>query len=223
MTMEFKRGQVASAIWRAFTSNDEPVPAAFNAKIKKLAQEGIPLTAEERAGQPGVDNAYNSYQAFELGVALKMLDAGFKQGEVAIFVKHVRQNLRRAYSEILSNPPAIGTNVLAKDRPNSPRRMVVDQGTSELADPNSRFSADTSYWMTVRSLEFPRILHPRAKKGELRFEPQFHRGFESLASQLQRLSETYGDDHRFVLEVGNLAMMITNALSEIPPVQRGRS
>jgi hypothetical protein len=219
---KFKRGQVASSIWRAFTSRDEPVPAAFNAKIKKLAQEGIPLTAEERAGQPGVDNVYNSYQAFELGVALKMLDAGFKQGEVAIFVKHVRQGLRRAYSEILSNPPAIGMNVLARDRPNSPRRMVVDQGTSELADPNRRFSADTSYWMTVRSLEFPQILHPRAKKGELRFEPQFHRGFESLASQLQKLSETQNDDHRYVLELSNLAMIITNSLPEILPAQRGR-
>jgi hypothetical protein len=223
MSKEFKRGQVAGAIWRAFTLRDEPVPAAFNAKIKKLAQEGIPLTAEERAGQPGVDNVYNSYQAFELGVALKMLDAGFKQGEVAIYVKQVRPNLRRAHSEILSNTPAIGMNVLARNRPNSPRKVVVDQGISELADPNRRFSADTSYWMTVRSLEFPQLVHPRAKKGELRFEPQFHRGFESLASQLHRLSETYGDDHRFVLELSNLAMMITNNLVEIPPTQRGRS
>src|SRR5438552_105308 len=108
MAKDFKRGQVANAIWLAFTQRDEPVPAAFNAKIKKLAQQDVPLTAEERTGQPGVDNFYTSYQAFELGVALKMVDAGFKQGEVAIFVKHVRQNLRRAYSEILSNPPAIG-------------------------------------------------------------------------------------------------------------------
>jgi hypothetical protein len=222
MAKEFKRGQVANAIWRAFTMREEPVPAAFNAKIKKLAQHEVPLTAEERAGQPGVDNFYTAYQAFELGVALKMMDAGFKQGEVAIFVKHVRQNLRRTYSEILRNPAAIGMNVLAKDRPNSPRRMVVDQGKTELADPNRRYSADTSYWMTIRSLEFPQVLHPRAKKGDLRFEPQFHRGFESLASKLHELSQTYGDDHRFVLELSNLAMMITNALPEIQPTQRGR-
>jgi hypothetical protein len=222
MAEEFKRGQVTNAIWRAFTQRDKPVPAAFNAKIKKLAQHDVPLTAGERAGQPGVDNFYTPYQAFELGVALKMVDAGFKQGEVAIFVKHVRQNLRRAYSEILGSPPAVGMNVLAKDRPNSPRQMVVDQGKTDLADPNRRYSADTSYWMTVRSLEFPQILRPRAKKGDLRFEPQFHRGFESLASQLHELSQTYGDDHRFVLELSNLAIMITNALPEIQPTQRGR-
>jgi hypothetical protein len=153
---------------------------------------------------------------------LKLVDAGFKQGEVAIFVKHVRQNLRRAYSQILGNPPAIGMNVLAQDRPNGPRQMVVDQGKTDLADPNRRYSADTSYWMTVRSLEFPQILHPRAKKGELRFEPQFHRGFEALSSQLQKLSQTHGDDHRFILELSNLAMLITNTLPEIQPTQRGR-
>jgi hypothetical protein len=222
MAEEYKRGQVASSIWRAFTLRDEPVPAAFNAKIKKLAQLDVPLTEAERSGQPGVDNLYTPYQAFELGVALKMVDAGFKQGEVAIFVKHVRPNLRRAYSEILNNPPAIGMNVLTKDRPNSARRMVVLEGSTEPADPNRPLSADTSYWMTVRSLEFPQILHPRAKKGELHFEPQFHRQFESLASHLEKLSQTHGDDHRFVLELSNLAMLITNTLRQIQPTQRGR-
>jgi hypothetical protein len=223
MPEQYKRGQVASSIWRAFTLRDEPVPAAFNAKIKKLAQLDIPLTEAERSGQPGVDNLYTHYHAFELGVALKMVDAGFKQGEVAIFVKHVRTNLRQAYSEILNNPPAIGMNILAKDRPNSPRRMVVVLGGStELADPNRPFLADTSYWLTVRSLEFPQILHPRAKKGELHFEPQFHRKFQSLAAHLEKLSQTYGDDHRFVLELSNLAMLITNTLRQIQPTQRGR-
>ncbi|MGZ6465513.1 MAG: hypothetical protein ACXWSC_21515 [Bdellovibrionota bacterium] len=220
MAEEYKRGQVASSIWRAFTLRDEPVPAAFNAKIKKLAQLDVPLTEAERSGQPGIDNLYTPYQAFELGVALKMVDAGFKQGEVAIFVKHVRPNLRRAYSEILNNPPAISMNVLAKDRPNSPRRMVVREGSMEPTD--HPLSADTSYWMTVRSLEFPQILHPRAKKGELHFEPQFHPQFESLVSHLEKLSQTYGDDHRFVLELSNLAMLIINTLRQIQPTQRGR-
>jgi hypothetical protein len=222
MPQEFKKGQVVRALWRAFTQRDEASPPVFNAKIKKLAELGVPLTDQERAGHPGVDNTYSPYQVFELGVAVKLTDAGYKQGEVAIFVKQVRQNLRRAYFDILDNPPTIGMNVLAKDRPNSPRLMVVDEGSTELADPDRSYSADTSYWMTVRSLEFPQILNPRLKKGELRFETQFHRGFEALASQLQKLSQTYGDDHRFVLELSNLAMLITNTLPEIQPAQRGR-
>jgi hypothetical protein len=56
----------------------------------------------------------------------------------------------------------------------------------------------------------------------LRFEPQFHLGLESLARELQGRATTYADDHRFVLELSNLAMMITNALPEIQSMQRGR-
>jgi hypothetical protein len=222
MPEAFKRGQVLNSIWRAFGQRDESFPSAFSAKVKKLAELGVPLTKAERAGHPGVDNTYSSYHAFELGVALKLLDAGFKQGEVAILVKHIRADLRRAYLAILENPPAVGQNLLAKDRPNSPRLMVVDQGTTVLADPNRHYAADTSYWITFRSLEFPQILNPRLKKGELRFKPQFHCGLESLAQELQDRVTTYGDDHRFVLELSNLAMMITNALPTIQPVQRGR-
>jgi hypothetical protein len=218
----FKRGQVLHSIWRAFTLRDEMIPAAFSAKVKKLAELGVPLTKAERAGHPGVDNAYTPYHAFELGVALKLLDAGFKQGEVAILVKHIRADLQRAYLSILENPPAIGQNLLTKDRPNSPRLMVVDKGKTELADPTRHHSADTSYWITFRSLEFPQSLNPRLKKGELRFEPQFHLGLESLARELQGRATTYADDHRFVLELSNLAMMITNALPEIQSMQRGR-
>jgi hypothetical protein len=222
MREAYKRGQVLDSIWRAFTLREEPIPAAFSAKVKKLAELGVPLTKAERAGHPGVDNTYTPYQAFELGVALKLLDAAFKQGEVATLVKHIRADLRRAYTAILENPPAIGQNLLAKDRPKSPRLMVVDQGKTQLADPTRHRSADTSYWMTFRSLEFPQILNPRLKKGELRFEPKFHRGLESLAHELQGRATTYTDDHRFVLELSNLAMMITNTLPEIQPTQRGR-
>jgi hypothetical protein len=222
MPEAFKRGQVLNSIWRAFTLRKEPIPAAFDAKVKKLAELGVPLTKAERAGHPGVDNTYTAYHAFELGVALKLLDAGFKQGEVAILVKHVRADLRRAYSAILENPPAIGQNILAKDRPKSPRLMVVDGGETELADPARHGLADTSYWMTVRSLEFPQFLNPRLRKGELRFEPQFHRSLKALTLQMQSLAQHYTDDHRFVLELSNLAVLITNTLPEIQPTQRGR-
>jgi hypothetical protein len=222
MPRKFKKGQVVKAVWRAFTLRDEPIPAAFSAKIKKLAELGVPLTDAERVGGPGADNNYTPYQAFELGVALKLVDAGFKQGEVANLVKHVRPDLRRAYSEILDSPPAIGQNVFAKDRPNSPPLLVAAHGTTELADSNRRYSADTSFWLTFRSLEFPQALHPRAKKGELRLEPQFYRGLEELVQEMQHLARIETDNHRFVLELSNLAMLITHTLPEIQPTQRGR-
>jgi hypothetical protein len=218
----FKRGQVIQALWYAFTLREEAVPTPFSTKIRKMGELGVPLTAAEKAGQPGLDNNYTAYHAFELGVALKLLDAGFKQGEVAILVQQVRPKLRTAFTHILESPPAIGMNVLAKDRPNSPPKIVVQRGETELGDPSRHHSADTTYWLTFRSLEFPQLLHPKAKKGELRFEPQFHKGFEALAAQMERLASTYGDDHRFVLELSNLAQLLDGKLPLIRPAQRGR-
>jgi hypothetical protein len=218
----FKKGQVVQAVWRAIVDRGDPPPPAFSAKIKKLAELGVPLTKAERTGHPGLDNSYTAYQAFELGVAVKLLDAGYKQGEVAILVTHIRPDLQRVYSEILESPPMSGMNVFARDRPTSPPSLVACGGRTELADPNRRTSADTSYWMTFRSVEFPQVFHPRAKKGDLRFEPQFHRGLEALTWQMQQLARTFTDDHRFVLELSNMAMTITNALPEIQPTQRGR-
>ena len=173
----------------------------------------MPLTKAERAGHPEVDNAYTPYHAFELGVALKLLDAGFKQGEVAILVKHIRADLQRAYLSILENPPAIGQNCLTKDRPNSPRLMVVDKGKTELANSTRHHSADTSYWITFRSLEFPQKLKILAlRKANCASSRNFTSNWNSLTHELQGRATTYADDHRFVLELSNLAMMITNAL-----------
>jgi len=222
MPQEFKRGQVVKAIWRAFTLRDEPAPASFSAKIKRLAELGVPLTDAERVGGPGADNSYTPYQAFELGAALKLIDAGFKQGEVAFVIKHIRSDLRRAYSDILDSHPAIRERLATEDRPKSPPCLVVAHGTTELADPIRRYIADTSYWLTFRSLEFPQILDPRLKKRTLHLVPQFHRGLEALVKELQERATMLADDHRFVLELSNLAVMITDALPQIQPAQRGR-
>ena len=222
MPQGFKKGQVVKAIWRAFTLRDEPAPASFSAKIKRLAELGVPLTDAERVGGPGADNSYTPYQAFELGIALKLIDAGFKQGEVAFVIKHIRSDLRRAYSDILDSPPAIRERLATEDRPKSPPCLVVAHGTTELADPIRRYIADTSYWLTFRSLEFPQILDPRLKKRTLHLVPQFHRGLEALVKELQERATMLADDHRFVLELSNLAVMIADALTEIQPTQRGR-
>jgi len=81
--------------------------------------------------------------------------------------------------------------------------------------------ADTSYWLTFRSLEFPQILNSHLKKRTLHLVPQFHRGLEALVKELQERATMLADDHRFVLELSNFAVMITDALPEIQPTQRG--
>ena len=61
----FKRGQVLHSIWRAFTLRDEMIPAAFSAKVKKLAELGVPLTKAE------VKAALSAHKEKCYGVALK--------------------------------------------------------------------------------------------------------------------------------------------------------
>jgi len=44
---------------------------------------------------------------------------------------------------------------------------------------------------------------------------------EALVKELQERATMLADDHRFVLELSNFAVMITDALPEIQPTQRG--
>jgi len=45
---------------------------------------------------------------------------------------------------------------------------------------------------------------------------------EALVKELQERATMLADDHRFVLELSNLAVMITDALPEVQPTPRGR-
>jgi hypothetical protein len=45
---------------------------------------------------------------------------------------------------------------------------------------------------------------------------------EALVKELQERATMVADDHRFVLELSNLAVMTTDALPEVRPTQRGR-
>jgi len=163
MPQEFKRGQVVKAIWRAFTLRDEPAPASFSAKIKRLAELGVPLTDAERVGGPGADNSYTPYQAFELGAALKLIDAGFKQGEVAFVIKHIRSDLRRAYSDILDSPPAIRERLATEDRPKSPLVSSWLTGRPSLRIPSVATSLILATGSRFDRLSFPRFWTPASR------------------------------------------------------------
>src|SRR4051794_27814200 len=90
----FKKGQVVWSLWKTFSEGAEKMPAAFLARIRKLGELGVPLSDQERPGQAGVDIDHSIEHAFELGVALKCLDIGLKQSEVAFFISHIREDLR---------------------------------------------------------------------------------------------------------------------------------
>src|SRR5260370_2021050 len=121
----FKRGQVGWALWRAFSRGDEKVPAAFSTRLRKMGELGVPLSEKERPGQAGIDIDYTVHHAFELGVALKCLDIGLKQSEVAFFMHHIRDDLREVYRAIMASPPSPRQRIFATTSPNIPPPMVI--------------------------------------------------------------------------------------------------
>jgi hypothetical protein len=220
----FKRGQVVGALWRVWSGGgDDKVPAAFSTRIRKLGELGVPLSRKEKPGRAGIDSRYTVEHGFELGVALKCLESGLKQGEVAYFMYHIRDDLRECYRAIMASPPSPGQNILAKDRPNSPACMVVTGGNpAALGDPRRSNVSDNSIYMTFRTVEIPGAQGAsKAKKKEI-FVPKFHRGLESVTEEIERLAQYIGDDIRIVIELSNFAVLLTEALKVVPQMRRGR-
>jgi len=220
----FKRGQVAWALWRAFSQRDEKVPAAFSTRLRKMGELGVPLSEKERPGQAGIDIDYTVHHAFELGVALKCLDIGLKQSEVAFFMHHIRDDLREVYRAIMASPPSPRQRIFAKDSPNSPARMVVAGGDRKgLGDPLRSNLSDNSVYMTFRSVEIREAwgTSKSKKKEPFIFVPKFLRGLEALTEEMERLAHYIGDDTRIVIELSNFAVLLTDSLKQAPQMRRG--
>ena len=94
----FKRGQVEWALWRAFTqyrSQGDVPPQIFRTRIKRLldldrdpgadatkAASIAPFAFVAPVDGSGVEAAYAPFDVFCLGLALDLLDVGFKQSEI---------------------------------------------------------------------------------------------------------------------------------------------
>jgi hypothetical protein len=221
----FKRGQVVWALWRVFSRRRDRVPAAFATRVRKLGELGVPLSAKERPGQAGIDIDYMVEHAFELGVALKCLDIGLKQSEVAFFMQHIRDDLREVYRTIMASPPSPGQRIFAKDRPNSPACMVVAGGNPRRLGDTTRCNiSDNSVYMTFRSVEIREAwdASQSKKKEPFIFVPKFHQGLEAVTEEIERLAHYIEDHSRIVIELSNFAVLLTDALQEAPQMRRGR-
>jgi hypothetical protein len=233
----FKRGQVIWAVWRAFSHlgqdpRPEQVPTTFKTRVRKMGELGVPLSEKEKPGQSGIDIEYTAYNAFELAVALTCQDTGLKQSEVAFFMRHSRPALRACYERIMASPPSPGMQILGRDRPNSPTRMVVQAPDPKgLGDPSRSNVADTSCFMSFRYVEI-REAWSNLKfkssdwggKGEhpFFFVPKFHYGLVELAKEMDWIAAAYQDNIRIVIELSNLAVIVTESLTRAPEIRRGR-
>jgi hypothetical protein len=234
----FKRGQVQLALWGMFARTGAmpprpgDVPRTFATRVRKFGEFGVPVAAEERPGQPGVDIEYTAYQAFELAVALDMQDNGLNQAEIGFFLRNVRPGLRDVHERILDSPPSGREVMLAKDRPLSPAGVYIKGADPNgLGDPFRAEEADTSVFMTFRYVEV------REAWGGLTFEasdwagkgpppiflqPKFHFGLIELMEEMYRLAASDKDRIRTVIELSNLAVRLLDALRSAPPTRRGR-
>ena len=220
----YKRGQVEWSLWRFATflrdPGDKP-PKAFLTRIKRLLEidradreegEAFAFIADAPQGQ-GVDVVFTGFDAFCLALALDLLDAGFKQAEVVFLMRHIREDLKREYAWIMSDPPLARQRVGAKHVPDRP--SYEDGG---------RRWADYRVFAVIQKVEmtevFPVLAEPRYSGKPTILEPVFCRGIEALQADLNRRADSFRK--AMVLEIANAAALVTSFLDEAPITKRGR-
>jgi hypothetical protein len=221
----FKRGQVEWALWRAFTlyrTHADTPPPIFKTRIKRL----LDLDREDGADRyafvapvdgSGVESAYAPFDAFCLGLALDLLDVGFKQGEIVLVMRHLRPELETWFPKVLGYPSLIDRqNHLSNRHPDLP---AIERGGGRAP------LADARVFLILNRVELTEIFSARTGGGKASppvvLEPEFCRGTADLQGRLQKLMPL----HRrtvIVVEITALAQAVAGFLDKAPLVPRGR-
>jgi hypothetical protein len=226
----FRRGQVERALWsyfgRHFGAPIEP-PTLFRTRLKRLlevdrTQEKIYASEVPHAryafidGPPsgtGIDLSYSAFNAFCLGVAYDLLDAGLKQSDVVFLVRNLRRDLAQEFTWMARSPIVPRMKTPASERPNCP--TFTENGT---------VWADCRVFVVIEKVELeelkPTGLSPDFKEESLVFQPKFLRGGNALAEELRTMNFDYRK--ALVLELAHTAQMVTEALKTAPAIRRGR-
>ena len=101
--INYKRNQAEDALWAVFASRHgdaKVVPSAFVTRVKRLLEidraepvsRGSAYAFSERpAGGKGSDSVFTEFNCVCLAIGLDMLDIGFKQREIVLFLRMHRQ------------------------------------------------------------------------------------------------------------------------------------
>ncbi len=225
----YKRGQVEWALWMFFLQGrqaDPTPPNIFLTRIKRLLElDRIP---EKKSETPharyafadalpegkGIDVAYRPFDAFCLALALDLLDIGFKQAEIVSLLRHIREDLKARFEQILLSPPATKRQrIFAKDRPGAP--TYVDRGQE---------FADCRVFVVIGKVEITEIFQApgrRSGSGPLILQPVYCRGIDELRDKLHRMNAK--DRKAVVVEIAEAAAGISRLLPQAPATKRGRS
>ena len=230
MVQTFKRSQIDHCLWHVFSSAGGDVHPTFRARIKKLLDldraravdpdarstmtPGRDRLAfnDDLAGGKGLDVPFTQRHVFRLAVALELLQAGFKQSEVMLFVQEVQGQLDRAYKIMELNRPGTGKLYIpAQARPGCPTVLGKD-GVS---------LADTRVYMLIDRIELPETAPASLQNMQpILFEPTVFRGIAALMHAL----EDRPSDRRstLVMEIAELFALIATHLPDAPVRRRGR-
>ena len=224
----YKRGQAEWAVWRAFTLGRSPgdgPPPVFKNRIKKLIdvdretalsdENGVGYAfVEIIGGGSGVESQFAPIDVFCLGVALDLLDVGFKQGEIVLVMRHLRADLDHWFPLALGRPSLIDRqNHLAKFHPDLP--VIERPGRAPLAD--------ARVFLILNRVELTEVLAIQAEvlRGPLVLTPRICCGMSGLEAELQGLMP----QHRrtvIIVEIVALAQAVAAFLEKAPAMQRGR-
>lgn len=227
----YKRGQVEWALWRAFTlaTTSSDAPPIFKTRIKRLldldreidttGSQAPPTHAyafsQQGAEGSGIEVQYTALDALCLGVALDLLDVGFKQSEIVTLMRYLRATLEDWFDDLLERPSLIDRQShLHKNHPHLPR-IERDKGRSALAD--------ARVFLLLNRIELTEVLPviDKLNNEALFLKPIVAEGIEGLS----RILDTHLSINRrtvITVEVAALAQAVTAFLEKAPMPARGR-
>lgn len=220
----YKRNQVEEALWAVFATRyggAKEVPSAFVTRTKRLleidriepvSRGSTYAFSEGPTGGKGSDSAFTGLNCTCLAIGLEMLDLGFKQREIVLFLRAHQQTIREEIDYMF---------MLGEGHPG--RRKGHAGTATRRNDPH-----DARLFMIVRKLELPntatKAAETRKAVSNVAQKPLFAHGLKELAEKLDRLTKS-GEAYRssIILEIGTLIEALLVHLAQSTAKKRGRS
>lgn len=235
------------ALWRYFATHRhwgadfeqiaEEVPSVFKSRIKKMLNmdripglmpwEDLPDDRWIFYDQPqrglGSEEHFSTLHVFLMGLALDLLNIGFKQSEVIYFLKHTRPTIGAAFDQIHRKKGWIAP-VSDGSRQHPPHKHYPHAEPLWLGEGKAPL-ADFTVWMLVRRFETKEVFSGikgklKGQKLPLFMDPKFVFGLEAVKEEIFTRLNDYR--HLVQIELADLALTIPRYLAAAPQIGRGR-
>lgn len=202
----FQRGQVDESLWALFRPDRSSPPALFLGRIKKLID--VDRKADVLAGASSVHAAPHAFHSRPpRGQGYEAEFSAFDAFCLAIALDLLDLGFKQAEIVFL----------LRHIRADLKRKFA------EILDdpPAGRMTQETDkrLFMAVGKVELVERTGS-STLAPLVLKPQFARGLDGASALVERLG--YSDRKVILLEIGNTAVFLCNALAETPPRPKGR-